>query len=169
MRAAIKGRKYRVGLSFRGEVMFCQGLGASADTLIALVSCTTLYFWGLLLAGHPPRESTSGSYPPSRSMQCRAATRNSCAKLASISLTFSLTVNPFLLSFSRCFFSFNGLVSPLFLFLSLSFFFLLQVPVLSEVIDRGTQCWIGNRQCDRKLIGLTNRGALQILSVMRDR
>lgn len=62
------------------------------------------YFWGLLLATDPWRKITSGSYPPGRSVQRRAATRNSCAKLASISLTFSLTVNPFLLSFSRCFF-----------------------------------------------------------------
>lgn len=87
------------------------------------------------MAGDPRRKITSGSYPPGRSVQCRTATRNSCAKLASISLTFSLTVNPFLLRF----------FPPLTVWSLLSFFFFLQallrVATLSEVIDRGgTQC-----------------------------
>lgn len=98
-----------------GKGMFCQRLEQYVDTLIALLSRTARYFWGLLLAGDPRRRITSGSHPPSYSEQHRAATRNSCAKLASISLTFSPTVNPFLPSFSHCwfFFSFNGLVTPL--------------------------------------------------------
>lgn len=74
-----------------------------------------LYGWysgGLLLAGDPQHKITSGSYLPSRSVQRRTATRNSCAKLASISLTFSLTVNPFLLSSVTVFSPFNCSVTP---------------------------------------------------------
>lgn len=89
-----------------GKGMFCQRLEQYVDTLIALLSRTARYFWGLLLAGDPRRRITSGSHPPSYSEQHRAATRNSCAKLASISLTFSPTVNPFLPSFSHCWFFF---------------------------------------------------------------
>lgn len=85
-----------------GKGMFCQRLEQYVDTLIALLSGTARYFWGLLLAGDPRRKITSGSYPPSYSEQRRTATRNSCADLASISCTFSPTVNPFLLSFSHC-------------------------------------------------------------------
>lgn len=90
------------------------------------------------MPGDPQCKITSGSYCLSRSVQYRTATRNSCAKLASISLTFSLTVNPFLLPFSHCFVPLT--VRSLLSFPPFYFFKpLLQVATLSEVIDMGSQ------------------------------
>ena len=53
---------------------------------------------GVLAAVVSQRTRTSGSHPRGRSMQRRTKTRNSCARLASISPTFSLTDNPPVLS-----------------------------------------------------------------------
>lgn len=141
--------------------MFCQEVGEHRHSNSPRL-LYGWYFWGLLLAGDPRRKITSGSYPPSRSVQCRTATRNSCAKLASISLTFSLTVNPFLLSFSHC------LVTCLFLF-----FFPPSFAPGCHTVWSNRQAnivyWISNRQWDRKLRGLTKHGTWQILSVWKDR
>lgn len=71
------------------------------------------------------------------SQQLRAgctATRNSCAELASISFTFSLTVNAFLLSFLLLLSPSNSSVTPL----TLCFEVLIQVATLCEIIERET-------------------------------
>lgn len=88
------------GLSLRGRggMFLCKHKCSQISRL--LCDCCSR---GLQMSGHPLCKITSGSYPSSRSVQCRRTTRNSCAKLASISFTFSPTVNPLPLSFSHCF------------------------------------------------------------------